>query len=122
MVVYLVSLRPLLTLCITELWTRRGTNSAYRNRWSRYDTLLFIGKAEKPASRSEPLSTKVAFSTYSYPRSSAYKKGDGAHVDTERCPTYLALPLSTPTSDLMGEGLQPLTGGLERAKVPLQAY
>ena len=27
--------------------------------------------------------TKVAFSTYSYPRSSAYKKGDGAHVDTE---------------------------------------
>ena len=25
-------------------------------------------------------------------------------------------------SDLMGEGLQPLTGGLERAKVPLQAY
>ena len=44
--------------------------------------------------------TKVAFSTYSYPRSSAYKKGDGAHVDTERCPTYLALPLSTPTFDL----------------------
>ncbi len=68
------------------------------------------------------LSTKVAFSTYSYPRSSAYKKGDGAHVDTEQCPTYLALPLSTPTSDLMGERLQPLTGGLERAKVPLQVY
>ena len=56
MVVYLVSLRPLLALCITELWTRRGTNSAYRNRWLRYDPLLFIGKAEKPASRSEPLS------------------------------------------------------------------
>ena len=33
------------------------------------------------------LSTKVAFSTYSYPRSSAYKKGDGAHLDTEQCPT-----------------------------------
>jgi len=56
MVVYLVSLGPLLTLCITELWTRRGMNSAYRTERSRYDTHLFIGKAEKPASRSEPLS------------------------------------------------------------------
>ena len=55
-VVSLVSLRPLRALCITELWTRRGMNSAYRTGWSRYDTLLFIGKAEKPASRGEPLS------------------------------------------------------------------
>ena len=77
MVVYLVSLRPLRALCITELWTRRGMNSADRTERSRYDTHLFIGKAEKPASRSEPLSTKVAFSTYSYPRSSAYKEEDG---------------------------------------------
>ena len=35
---------------------------------------------------------------------------------------YLALPLSTLPTDLMGEGLQPLTEGPERAKVPLQAY
>lgn len=62
-IVSLVSLHPLLALCTTELWTRRGTNSVYRTGWSRYDTLLFIGKAEKPASRGEPLSpTKVAFS------------------------------------------------------------
>ena len=55
MVVSLVSLRPLRALCITELWTRRGMNSVYRTERSRYDTHLFIGKAEKPASRSEPL-------------------------------------------------------------------
>ena len=74
--------------------------------------LLYRKGRETPMKGALPsLSTKVAFSIYSYPRSSAYKKGDGAHVDTERCPTYLALPLSTPTSDLMGEGLQPLTGG-----------
>ena len=58
LVVSLVSLRPLRALCITELWTRRGMNSAYRTGWSRYDTLLFIGKAEKPASRSESLPHK----------------------------------------------------------------
>ena len=85
--------------------------------------LLYRKGRETPTKDVLPsLWTKVAFSTYSYPRSSAYKKGDGAHVDTEQCPTYLALPLSTPPSDLMDEGLQPLTGGLERTKVPLQAY
>ena len=84
--------------------------------------LLYRKGRETPTKDVLPsLWTKVAFSTYSYPRSSAYKE-DGSHVDTEQCPTYLALPLSTPTSDLMGEGLQPLTGGLERAKVPLQVY
>ena len=89
---------------------------------TRCTPLLYRKGRETYKGCAPPLSTKVAFSTYSYPRSSAYKKGDGAHVDTEQCPTYLALPLSTPTSDLMGEGLQPLTGGLERAKVPLQVY
>ena len=90
---------------------------------TRCTPLLYRKGRETPTKDMLPsLSTKEAFSTYSYPRSSAYKKGDGSHVDTEQCPTYLALPLSTPTSDLMGEGLQPLTGGLERTKVPLQAY
>ena len=63
MVVYLVSLRPLLALCITELWTRRGTNSAYQTGWSRYDTLLCIGRGGEARIKGEPLSpTKVAFS------------------------------------------------------------
>ena len=46
--------------------------------------LLYRKGRETPTKGALPsLSTKVAFSTYSYPRSSAYKE-DGSHVDTER--------------------------------------
>ncbi len=47
--------------------------------------LLYRKGRETPTKGALPsLSTKVAFSTYSYPRSSAYKEEDGSHVDTER--------------------------------------
>jgi len=46
--------------------------------------LLYRKGRETPTKGALPsLSTKVAFSTYSYPRSSAYKE-EGSHVDTER--------------------------------------
>ena len=94
-----------------------GTHSTPLVTRTQCTPLLYRKGRETPKKGALPsLSTKVAFSTYSYPRSSAYKKGDGAHVDTERCPTYLALPLSTPPFDLMGEGLQPLTGGCSGQK------
>lgn len=47
--------------------------------------LLYRKGRETPTKDVLPsLWTKIAFSTYSYPRSSAYKEEDGSHVDTER--------------------------------------
>ena len=46
-------------------------------------------------------------------------RGEGRIVHTE-LDGHDMTPSSA--SDLMGEGLQPLTGGLERAKVPLPSY
>ena len=46
--------------------------------------LLYRKGRETPTKDVLPsLLTKVALSTYSYPKSSAYKEEDGSHVDTE---------------------------------------